>query len=510
MFFETHVGSRFFRKRIINLLAVAVVAFSVMMPIVVLAVMEGFANYMTSQIRGALSDIIVGSVQIDSTVSGPEEITQAIKDLDYVAGASPFIRNFVIARNTVNAGRIAEPALLQGINPELEYDLYRARGPAADLATAIYGCKDTSQLSRLMQREALVPNIGSVNRQIRFQGLPGDEAIGVLLKRLSGNPGLQKELRDIIRSEDLTWSDLVNGAEESFYTFVDLQALTPEKVFPVAEEEGFEDIHYPAAIVNIELARKLGILCGDGFTITAISKRGKPVKRRFRMSGALRPYSAAKGDRLDMPSIVIDFKEAQVIFGTEGNATGINVWLKQDFDLQIAAKDLQNRTYYDVLTWTYLRSNILRAVENENRLLRVVLLCIAVAAGIAILSIIYTSVSEKVKDIGILKAVGVTPGTIVNIFMVKTLIIGILGVSLGVVMAWLVVANINFLSTVVGWTPFSGDIYYLPADAGLPVSWEDAGVPLIAGVCFAVSLLAGLYPALRAASLNAVDAIHNE
>ena len=50
----------------------------------------------------------------------------------------------------------------------------------------------------------------------------------------------------------------------------------------------------------------------------------------------------------------------------------------------------------------------------------------------------------------------------------------------------------------------------LPPDVGLPASWEGAGVGQIAAVCFLISLLSGLYPSLRAASLNAVDSIRNE
>ena len=211
-----------------------------------------------------------------------------------------------------------------------------------------------------------------------------------------------------------------------------------------------------------------------------------------------------------MPTVVVSYKEAELLFDTGGKATGISVWLKEGVDLRKGREKVRETTIYPVLTWKDLRYNILRAVENENRLLRVVLLCIAFAGGFAILAIIYTSVSEKVKDIGILKAVGITPLKIVTIFMSKTVIIGLIGTSLGVLLAFLVVHNIVWLSEAVGWTPFSGDIYYLPPDESLPVSWEKAGSWFFSISSFVICLLAGLYPALRAASLNAAESIRND
>ena len=229
------------------------------------------------------------------------------------------------------------------------------------------------------------------------------------------------------------------------------------------------------------------------------------------MRAALHPYSAAKGDRFDMPSIIVSFEEASILFGTNGNATGLGIWLKPHKDLkEMATRISKVSGYYSVYTWKDLRANYLRAIENENRLLRVVMLCIAIAAGFAILSIIYTSVSEKTKDIGILKAMGITPGTIIAIFMIKTLWISLLGVTFGVGLSYVIVNNINALSQLVGWTPFSSDLYYLPAGGGLPVSWKDAGVGITAVFCFLISFVSGLFPSLRAARINAVDSIRND
>ena len=514
MIFELYLSTRFFRKRLINFLAIGVVAFSVLMPIVVLAVMEGFGDYMKQQIRGALSDVIVGNISIDFDVENPRELNDRISSLAEVAGSAPFIRSFVIVKNRSFDGIVSEPALIQGFDPEHEYRMFKNRGPRADLATQIFGSKADSGITALTEFFLAYPvqvdDLCQIEKELYRGDITGNQALDRFI-RVAEKGGGRKECERIIRTYDIVWDDIAICANKLPLMFADTLEFTPETVFGRgSDDEGFSEVVYPEAFLRTGLAHRLGIRPGGTFVIAAVTGKGVPVQRRFRMKGSLRPYSAAKGDRYDMPSVVIPFKEADLLFDAGGNATGISVWFKQGVKLWEGAGVVQEAALYSVHTWTSLRYNILRAVENENRLLKIVLLCIGVAGGFAILAIIYTSVSEKVKDIGILKAVGVTPRKIVAVFMGNTVIIGLAGTALGVLLAFLVVDNINWLSECIGWTPFSEDIYYLPPDEPLPVSWEKAGVWFFSVCSFVICILAGLYPALRAASLNAADSIRND
>ena len=517
MIFEFYLGTRFFRKRLINFLAIGVVAFSVLMPVVVLAVMEGFSEYMQRQIRGALSDVIIGDISFDAGVENPRMVSDRVNGLPETAGSSPFIRSFVIIKNRIYGDTVSEPVLLQGFDPEYEYRTYSNRGSRADLATELFGCHTgpgkAAILSFLRKYPMMLIKIDSVSREVAEEQITDEEALESFMTAAATAGGKQAadECRDIISAYKISWQDIEASVDDLVHTFADTHEYTPDTLFAGDDtDEGFNEIVFPEAFLNVNIARKLGISPGGSFVVTAVGRNGNPVKRKFRMKGALRPYSAAKGDRYDMPSAVISFEEAGLLFGTGGNATGISVWLCPETPLRQGADAVREATRYTVYTWKDLRYNILRAVENENRLLRVVLLCIAVAGGFAILAITYTSVSEKIKDIGILKAVGITPFKIITVFMGKTIIIGLCGTALGALAAYLVVDNINWLSEAVGWTPFSGDIYYLPSDEPLPVSWEHAGVWFFSVSSFIICMFAGLYPAVRAASLNAADAIRND
>ncbi len=516
--FELFLGGRFFSKRVINYLAVFVVAFSIVAPVVVLAVMQGFSDYMKDQIRGALADTIVGWMSVDAAITDPVNTTETVASLKPVAGAAPFIRSFVIVKKSGFSGAVSEPALLQGIDPLLEYRMYKSRGDRSDLATAIFGVsypsENTKRISAFISDHRISRlQIDLLDDQCSREQISPENAMQQLTQFIDETRGadIAAEFRSLVEKHNITWDAFSSFVQDSGYRFVDRIEFRPELVFrEFGENEGFEDIIYPEAFVNVELARHLGLRDNETFTVASVTSSGEPVKRKFRMTGVLRPYSAAKGDRFDMPKIVVSFSEAALLFGTGGKATGIAVWLKPGEDLAKSSSLIREHTEYPVYTWMDLRMNYIRAMEIENRLLMVVMMCIAVAAGFAILAIIYTSVSEKVRDIGILKAVGITPGRIVTVFMFKTLCIGAIGAALGVLFSWLVVSNINFLSDLIGWTPFSGDVYYLPPGNKLPVSWDGANVPLITGICFSISLLAGLYPSFRAASLNAVDSIRNE
>ncbi|MFH1708088.1 MAG: FtsX-like permease family protein [Planctomycetota bacterium] len=516
MLFDLFVGTRFFRRRLINYLAILMVAFAVMMPIVVLAVMQGFANYMAEQIRGALSDMVVGSVTLDSLVPDPGAEADRLAALPLVAGATPFIRNFVVVKGPGRGEGIVEPALLQGIDPVREAELLARRGPRADLATAIFGQAPDPAAdglrALLAEAEINTWDVHLIDSRVRDGELDAGaalDALAVLVAERGGAAAAQK-LADLRAGPGLDWEDVLSTNDALRSQFVDICGLTPTQLFHSYDgAERFEETVYPEALVNGDLATALGITPGGTFTVASVTREGRPVKRKYRMAAALRPYSAAKGDRFDMPAVVVAFDEACVLFGTEGNATGISIWLKDGTALAAGAAQVAAATSLPVITWREMRANVLAAVANENRLLQVVLLCIIVAAGFGILAIIYTSVSEKVRDIGIMKAVGIRPAALVRIFMFKTLWIGAIGTVAGVGLAWLVVHNINFLSKLIGWTPFSSEIYYLPLNQQLPVSWEDAGVPLFAAAGLLISLAAGLYPALRAATLNAVDAIRN-
>ena len=109
-------------------------------------------------------------------------------------------------------------------------------------------------------------------------------------------------------------------------------------------------------------------------------------------------------------------------------------------------------------------------------------------------------VMEKTKDIAVLKSMGATRQSIMKIFMLEGLIIGIIGTAIGLALGFLLAAILKKYEFI----KLPSDVYYIST---LPVKIESMDVALIAGATILISFLATLYPSWQASRLEPVEAI---
>ena len=165
-----------------------------------------------------------------------------------------------------------------------------------------------------------------------------------------------------------------------------------------------------------------------------------------------------------------------------------------------------------VFTWEDKKRNVLLAVMFERRILGLILFLLVLVSGFVILSILYTSVITKTRDIGILKAMGATVRGIMTVFLLNGLFIGVIGAVLGVIGGIVVCAERNriedILYRVFRFRVFPRDVYNLDA---IPVA-EDPTIMIviIASTAVIVAFFSALYPAWRAARMDPVEAIRYE
>lgn len=174
------------------------------------------------------------------------------------------------------------------------------------------------------------------------------------------------------------------------------------------------------------------------------------------------------------------------------------------------------RLYYSgsgfyITTWEEQQKTFLEAVAMERFLQALILSLMLVLAGFFIFAIVTTMVYERRRDIGIMKAIGFRQGQICQVFVIAGLAIGVAGALLGVVGGVVFADNINavreFVKVVVKFDPFPPEIYYfkdIPAHVGFltPI--------LTAGGAILCSLLFSIVPALRAARMDPIEALHYE
>jgi lipoprotein-releasing system permease protein len=133
----------------------------------------------------------------------------------------------------------------------------------------------------------------------------------------------------------------------------------------------------------------------------------------------------------------------------------------------------------------------------------IILLLIVLVACFNIISTLIMMVADKTREIGILRSMGMTRGSITRIFMYQGVVIGLVGTGLGATLggglAW-ALRRYEFIS-------IPGDVYFVDR---LPVQLDLLDVTIIVGASLLISFLATIYPSRRAAALEPVEAIRHE
>jgi lipoprotein-releasing system permease protein len=141
----------------------------------------------------------------------------------------------------------------------------------------------------------------------------------------------------------------------------------------------------------------------------------------------------------------------------------------------------------------------------------IILTLIVAVAAFNIVSTLVMLVTDKQADIAILRTLGASPGSIVQIFMVQGALIGVIGtfvgLVLGVLLAFNVATVVPFIENILGFKFLAKDVYYI---SDLPSDVLLGDVTTIGLVSLVLSFLATLYPSWRASKTNPAEALRYE
>ncbi len=262
------------------------------------------------------------------------------------------------------------------------------------------------------------------------------------------------------------------------------------------------------------VARELGAGVGDKIKI--ISPNG--VKTAFGTSPRINHYevvyvfSAGRYD-IDRTRVYLPFAAAQEFFGRDGVADEIEVMLADPDQVDAMAVPLMQAGGDRVLVWTWMQASggFLNALEVEDNVMFVILSILVLIATMNIVSGLVMLVKNKGRDIGILRTMGLTEGSVLRVFLICGAFTGILGTLLGVILGCLFALYIDpifgFVNILLGgeaWDPAIRGIYHLPAKL------EMGDVLSAVGLSLGLSFVVTIFPARRAARLNPVEALRYE
>ena len=255
----------------------------------------------------------------------------------------------------------------------------------------------------------------------------------------------------------------------------------------------------PALLLGRELARTLGVVPGDH--VTVISPQGAmtavglvPKMRRFLVAGAIEVGMYEYDSSLAYTTLAA----AQEFAGLGDRVTGVEVKLDDPWDAKAVGRGIAQTAGSPL----WIR-NLFAALQLEKLALFVIVTIIVLVAGFAIIGHLVLLVAEKRKEIGILKAMGATSGSIAAVFLAAGMLIGLVGTVAGSAFGLLLIWVQNTYKII----RFAGDVYQIDH---LPMKLTGMDFALVVGATFLISFLATLSPARRAAGLHPVDVLRYE
>lgn len=253
------------------------------------------------------------------------------------------------------------------------------------------------------------------------------------------------------------------------------------------------------------LARKLGLRAGDHVTVVVPTggsggARVQPRIARFTVAGVIR-----SGTELDEALALIRLDAAQTLKNDHGDAVALRVSVDDLFEAPRIAGELWRELggVYYATDWTATQGNLYSAIHLSKRLVGMMLGIIIAVAAFNVVSALVLVVNDKHGDIAILRSQGATTRGIVTIFVVQGFLVGLIGTVAGIVagiaLSLAITDLVALLERALHVQFLQSDVYpisYLPSDLRV------IDILLVAGTALAMSTLAAIYPAWRAAKVQ--------
>jgi lipoprotein-releasing system permease protein len=437
---------------VISLLSIAGVWVSSFALCIVVCVMGGFGSDLKRKILGNNAH-----VKIEATNGGSfkdwHDILEEVRKVPGVLAATPVAGGEAMASSSSNTAGV----LLRGIDPN-------TIGDVIDLKKNV----EVGRWKYLTDWKSLAE-------------LPPDEPIGL-------GPGGETYLK---------------GPSLKF----DSDTKSDDKLDPAVKDALVPSDAYPGIVLGRELAKTLHVYIGDELTLVSplgdLGPMGVlPKSRRFHVAAVF--YSGMY--EYDQSQAYVTLEVAQEFLDVTDRVTTLEVKVNNAEKVgDVRAGLLQTikaRPDLRVRDWKESNRNLFSALQLEKIATFVILSLTILVASFCIICTLLLMVTEKSKEIAVMKSLGASDPVILRIFMTEGMMIGGIGTLLGVVTG---------LSGALGLLWFGvrldPEVYYIDR---LPISVDPLDFLIVALSAFAITTLATLYPALAASRLRPVDGIRYE
>lgn len=274
----------------------------------------------------------------------------------------------------------------------------------------------------------------------------------------------------------------------------------------VAEGAWLQDDAPQDAVIGRRLAKILGVKVGDELVLLSQALDGSTANDLFTVGGILGPVS----DGTDRAGIYITEGAFRSFMAMPTGAHQVTV--RRPEVLPLAEAEVQVRaiaTGVDVLTWRQLMPTVATMLDSSAQLIYIIFFIVYLAVGILILNAMLMAVFERIREFGVIKALGVSPGTVLTLILTESAIQVAIAVAIGLGLALPGMyylthfgVNVGSLGGVSAMGMAMPSIWYGRYELGT------IGIPTI--MLTTMAMMAALYPALKAALINPVTAMSHQ
>jgi lipoprotein-releasing system permease protein len=450
--FSSFVGARHVRSQksgfltIISVLSICGVAVSSCSLSSVSSIMGGFSTDLKRKILGNNAHIVIDT-ESRAPWSNWDEVVERARLVPGIVGATPVVQGEVMVQSASNLAGV----IVRGVDPE-------TIGNVIDLKQNI----EVGKFEYLSDPDKL-------------RRLPPDEIIGI------GKSG------------------------ERFMKGKDILPL-PDDLDPAVREAIAVRPLYPGVVIGRELAKTLHVYVGE--EVTLVSPLGDlgpmgvlPRMKKFRVAAVF--YSGMY--EYDASHVYIELGVAQEYFelGDKVHFVDLRTDNVQNTDaITPLVRQAVARPELRVRDWREMNRNLFSALKLERFAMFLILSIAIMVASFCIVCTLLLMVTEKGKEIAILKAMGASDGAILRTFMGEGVIIGTIGTAFGVTMSLALCLGLKWFGL-----PLNPEVYYIDR---LPINVDPVDFCMVTLAALTICTISTIYPAHAASRLRPVDGLRYE
>lgn len=267
-------------------------------------------------------------------------------------------------------------------------------------------------------------------------------------------------------------------------TLVGMEPERYEKIIPISQDivQGAFKVGAGDAVIGQQLADDLGIRVGNRMRIETGAGRGTVVTIAGIFELGVR--------ELDSRYVYLDMKQTQSLVGLFGAVTVIDVAVNDLFDAENISKRLAKLTSLKSESWMKTNAQLMNALSSQTLSTSIINFFVALSVAFGIASVLAISVTQRTREIGILRAMGTTQQQMLRVFLIQGALLGMAGSAAG-----------SFVGSAMVWAfnVFGPKLFYIPLRTDL--------IPIVMFAATLTGTLAAMVPAWRASKLDPVVAI---